>query len=71
VGHEEVVWAKLAAMVEGARLASQKLWSHSFEVQFTLASAVTCLNALTDVGMSGLPEDQVRMGARPRSNVRR
>jgi 5-methyltetrahydropteroyltriglutamate--homocysteine methyltransferase len=27
VGHEEVVWAKLAAMSEGARLASQRLWS--------------------------------------------
>jgi 5-methyltetrahydropteroyltriglutamate--homocysteine methyltransferase len=26
VGHEEVVWAKLAAMSEGARLASKKLW---------------------------------------------
>ena len=26
VGHEEVVWAKLAAMVEGARIASEKLW---------------------------------------------
>jgi len=26
VGHEEVVWAKLDAMVEGARRASQKLW---------------------------------------------
>ncbi|ETW94340.1 MAG: hypothetical protein ETSY1_35320 [Candidatus Entotheonella factor] len=28
VGHEEVVWAKLKAMAEGARLASQRLWSH-------------------------------------------
>jgi 5-methyltetrahydropteroyltriglutamate--homocysteine methyltransferase len=27
VGHEEVVWVKLKAMVEGARLASQRLWS--------------------------------------------
>ncbi|MGE0058122.1 MAG: epoxyalkane--coenzyme M transferase [Dehalococcoidia bacterium] len=27
VGHEEVVWAKLAAMSEGARIASKKLWS--------------------------------------------
>ena len=27
VGHEEVVWAKLAAMSEGARIASQRLWS--------------------------------------------
>jgi len=27
VGHEEIVWAKLQAMAEGARLASQKLWS--------------------------------------------
>jgi 5-methyltetrahydropteroyltriglutamate--homocysteine methyltransferase len=26
VGHQEVVWAKLAAMVEGARIASQQLW---------------------------------------------
>ena len=26
VGHEEVVWAKLGSMVEGARLASEKLW---------------------------------------------
>jgi len=26
VGHEEVVWAKLAAMSEGARIASKKLW---------------------------------------------
>ncbi len=26
VGHEEVVWAKLAAMSEGARIASQRLW---------------------------------------------
>jgi 5-methyltetrahydropteroyltriglutamate--homocysteine methyltransferase len=26
VGHEEVVWAKLTAMVEGARIASRKLW---------------------------------------------
>ena len=26
VGHEEVVWAKLAAMSEGARLASKQLW---------------------------------------------
>jgi 5-methyltetrahydropteroyltriglutamate--homocysteine methyltransferase len=26
VGHEEIVWAKLATMAEGARLASQKLW---------------------------------------------
>jgi 5-methyltetrahydropteroyltriglutamate--homocysteine methyltransferase len=27
VGHEEIVWAKLKAMAEGARLASQRLWS--------------------------------------------
>jgi 5-methyltetrahydropteroyltriglutamate--homocysteine methyltransferase len=27
VGHEEVVWAKLAAMAEGARIASRRLWS--------------------------------------------
>jgi 5-methyltetrahydropteroyltriglutamate--homocysteine methyltransferase len=27
VGHEEVVWAKLAAMSEGARIASKKLWA--------------------------------------------
>jgi 5-methyltetrahydropteroyltriglutamate--homocysteine methyltransferase len=27
VGHEEVVWAKLAAMSEGARIASRRLWS--------------------------------------------
>jgi 5-methyltetrahydropteroyltriglutamate--homocysteine methyltransferase len=26
VGHEEIVWAKLEAMVEGARRASQRLW---------------------------------------------
>jgi len=26
VGHEEVAWAKLAAMAEGARIASEKLW---------------------------------------------
>lgn len=26
VGHEEIVWAKLATMVEGARIASQRLW---------------------------------------------
>jgi 5-methyltetrahydropteroyltriglutamate--homocysteine methyltransferase len=26
VGHEEVVWAKLAAMAKGARLASERLW---------------------------------------------
>ncbi|HET7882484.1 MAG TPA: epoxyalkane--coenzyme M transferase, partial [Acetobacteraceae bacterium] len=26
VGHEEVVWAKLAAMAEGARIASERLW---------------------------------------------
>jgi 5-methyltetrahydropteroyltriglutamate--homocysteine methyltransferase len=26
VGHEEIVWAKLAAMAEGARLASAQLW---------------------------------------------
>jgi 5-methyltetrahydropteroyltriglutamate--homocysteine methyltransferase len=26
VGHEEVVWAKLAAMAEGARIASSRLW---------------------------------------------
>jgi 5-methyltetrahydropteroyltriglutamate--homocysteine methyltransferase len=27
VGHEEVVWAKLKAMAEGARIASKRLWS--------------------------------------------
>jgi len=27
VGHEEVVWAKLKALADGARLASQRLWS--------------------------------------------
>jgi 5-methyltetrahydropteroyltriglutamate--homocysteine methyltransferase len=27
VGHEEIVWAKLQAMAEGARLASERLWS--------------------------------------------
>ncbi len=27
VGHEEVVWAKLRAMAEGARLATERLWS--------------------------------------------
>jgi 5-methyltetrahydropteroyltriglutamate--homocysteine methyltransferase len=26
VGHEEVVWAKFAAMAEGARIASERLW---------------------------------------------
>ena len=26
VGHEEVVWAKLKAMSEGAAIASKKLW---------------------------------------------
>ena len=26
VGHEEIVWAKLAAMSEGARIASERLW---------------------------------------------
>ena len=26
VGHEEVVWAKLRAMSEGAKLASERLW---------------------------------------------
>jgi 5-methyltetrahydropteroyltriglutamate--homocysteine methyltransferase len=26
VGHEEVVWAKLSAMSEGARIASKRLW---------------------------------------------
>ena len=26
VGHEEVVWAKLAAMSEGAAIASRRLW---------------------------------------------
>jgi 5-methyltetrahydropteroyltriglutamate--homocysteine methyltransferase len=26
VGHEEIVWAKLKTMSEGARLASQMLW---------------------------------------------
>jgi 5-methyltetrahydropteroyltriglutamate--homocysteine methyltransferase len=26
VGHAEVVWAKLKAMAEGARLASERLW---------------------------------------------
>ncbi len=27
VGHEEVVWAKLAAMAEGARIATKRLWA--------------------------------------------
>jgi 5-methyltetrahydropteroyltriglutamate--homocysteine methyltransferase len=27
VGHEEIVWAKLKAMSEGARLASERLWA--------------------------------------------
>jgi 5-methyltetrahydropteroyltriglutamate--homocysteine methyltransferase len=27
VGHEEVVWAKLKAMSEGAAIASRRLWS--------------------------------------------
>jgi 5-methyltetrahydropteroyltriglutamate--homocysteine methyltransferase len=27
VGHEEIVWAKLQAMTEGARLASERLWA--------------------------------------------
>ncbi len=26
VGHEEIMWAKLEAMVEGARIASKQLW---------------------------------------------
>jgi 5-methyltetrahydropteroyltriglutamate--homocysteine methyltransferase len=26
VGHEEIVWAKLEAMAEGARIASKRLW---------------------------------------------
>jgi 5-methyltetrahydropteroyltriglutamate--homocysteine methyltransferase len=26
VGHPEIVWAKLAAMAEGAALASERLW---------------------------------------------
>ena len=26
VGHEEIMWAKLDAMVEGARIASKQLW---------------------------------------------
>jgi 5-methyltetrahydropteroyltriglutamate--homocysteine methyltransferase len=26
VGHPEIAWAKLAALVEGARLASRELW---------------------------------------------
>ncbi len=26
VGHAEIAWAKLASLVEGARLASQHLW---------------------------------------------
>ena len=26
VGHEEVVWSKLSSMVEGARLATERLW---------------------------------------------
>jgi len=26
VGHEEIVWAKLKALAEGARLASKELW---------------------------------------------
>jgi 5-methyltetrahydropteroyltriglutamate--homocysteine methyltransferase len=27
VGHEEIVWAKLAALAEGAALASSRLWA--------------------------------------------
>ena len=27
VGHEEVVWAKISAMSEGAAIASKKLWA--------------------------------------------
>ena len=27
VGHEEIVWAKLKAMAEGARIASKRIWS--------------------------------------------
>ena len=26
VGHESIVWAKFAAMAEGARIASEQLW---------------------------------------------
>jgi 5-methyltetrahydropteroyltriglutamate--homocysteine methyltransferase len=29
LGHEEIVWAKLRAMSEGARLASERLWSRT------------------------------------------
>jgi len=29
VGHEEIVWAKLRSMADGARLASDRLWSRS------------------------------------------
>src|SRR5437879_5198651 len=29
VGHEEIVWAKLKALAEGARLASKALWAYS------------------------------------------
>lgn len=29
VGHDEIVWAKLQALVEGARLASERLWGRS------------------------------------------
>jgi 5-methyltetrahydropteroyltriglutamate--homocysteine methyltransferase len=32
VGHEEIVWAKLRAMSEGARLASDRLWGRSTPV---------------------------------------
>jgi 5-methyltetrahydropteroyltriglutamate--homocysteine methyltransferase len=31
--HPDIVWRKLATMVEGARLASQRLWSHKAELQ--------------------------------------
>jgi hypothetical protein len=27
VGHEEIVWAKLAALSEGAAIASRRLWA--------------------------------------------
>jgi 5-methyltetrahydropteroyltriglutamate--homocysteine methyltransferase len=27
VGHEEIVWAKLAALSEGAAIASSRLWA--------------------------------------------
>jgi 5-methyltetrahydropteroyltriglutamate--homocysteine methyltransferase len=28
VGHPEIAWAKLEALVEGARIATRQLWGH-------------------------------------------